>query len=312
MFNNKVIIVSVFSLIVVYAIFMLMDIQKTHSKTQKPSLLTSTLDIGTTTLYVKDITTMKKFYQEIVGLEQIKTEKDILVLGFERKGIISLIQKDTLPTAPQGSAGLYHNAIVYKSRGLLARTVDRILKQAPDSYSGTADHLVSEAFYFTDPEGNGLELYFDKDPSTWVWENDRIKMGSIYIDPVSYIKQYKDLQESSEKHMGHVHLKVGDIAQAKEFYVDTLGFDITSERNDALFISVDGYHHHFGMNTWESKGASKRPETLGLHSVEMKLASPEDLAKLKDRLSKKNIPLEEKNNTLQFSDPWGNILIMRN
>jgi catechol 2,3-dioxygenase len=164
---------------------------------------------------------------------------------------------------------------------------------------------VSEAFYFYDPEGNGIELYYDRDPKTWKWENGTIQMATLYIDPLEYIQRYIVLEEKDTKTaMGHIHLKVGDITVAKQFYVDVLGFEVTAELPSALFVSVDQYHHHIGMNTWESFGAEKRNESLGLASFEFILSEKQDVEKLKDRLQKHAIPFDQEGDTCTFRDPW--------
>lgn len=279
------------------------------TKTESTSLLSKILDMGVTELNVRDLELMEKFYTEYADLEMLQREEEKVLLGHNNRGVIALVKSNEQPSA-SGSAGLYHNAIVFSSRGQLARAVKKILEEVPQYYVGTADHLVSEAFYFNDPEGNGLELYFDKDKSVWEWQDGKIKMDSIYIDPIAYIQKYAQDYESTEKHMGHVHLKVGDIQQAKKFYVDILGFDITAEMSSALFVSVAGYHHHLGMNIWESAGAGRRSPSLGLRSFELKLNSKHDIERLKQRLQDNNITFVEENNKIEVSDPWGNTIIL--
>lgn len=280
------------------------------TKTEPTSLLSKSLDMGVTELNVQDIELMEQFYTQYADLEVLEKTATKVVLGHTERPIIGLNQSEE-PKSAYGSAGLYHNAIVYASRGQLARTVKKMLEEVPQYYAGTADHLVSEAFYFTDPEGNGLELYFDKDKSTWEWQDGKIKMDSVYIDPIAYINKYATEYESTEKHMGHVHLKVGNIEEAKKFYVDVLGFDITTELGSALFVSVGGYHHHVGMNTWESAGAGKRSPSLGLKSFELVLDSQDDIASLKQRLEQHNISFKEVKGILSLFDPWNNEVLIR-
>ncbi|HRN69897.1 MAG TPA: VOC family protein [Candidatus Woesebacteria bacterium] len=275
------------------------------NKTDATTLLSKSLDMGATELNVKDMELMEQYYTEYVGLEILAKTGETVILGHKDRQII-ILNASQEPKSVLGSAGLYHNAIVYASRGQLARTVKKILNETPQYYLGTADHLVSEAFYFTDPEGNGLELYFDKDKSTWEWQEGKIKMDSIYIDPIAYIEKYSSEYESTDKHMGHVHLKVGNIENAKKFYVDILGFDITAEMDSALFVSVAGYHHHVGMNTWESKNAGKRVPSLGLKSITLILNSKADVALLKERLKRNTIIFDEDIHEILFLDPWNN------
>ena len=203
-------------------------------------------------------------------------------------------------------------AILFSDRSILAKTVFNVITKAEKTFSGLADHLVSEAFYFIDPEGNGVELYYDKPRSEWIWENGQVKMATLYLDPVSYIKTYSGIvAESNNVKMGHIHLKVGSIEQARRFYVDIMGFEITAELMGALFVSAGGYHHHLGLNTWESSGASKREEKLGLKNFEIILKDRVDLDSLKTRLSDSSSGFSENNDSITFPDPWNNRITVK-
>ncbi|RYF27332.1 MAG: hypothetical protein EOO17_06255 [Chloroflexi bacterium] len=163
-------------------------------------------------------------------------------------------------------------------------------KLVPQTFTGTGDHLVSEAFYFNDPEGNGLELYYDRPQTSWQWQDGQIKMDTLYIDPVHYINTHASEKSGAQRKLGHVHLKIGDIQSAEEFYVKMLGFDVTARVPGALFISVGGYHHHIGLNTWISKGAAKRTPTLGLSEVTITLDTSHDVNKLAVRIEAAGLP----------------------
>lgn len=273
----------------------------------QPSRLTAHLEMGPLTLNVGDLELQIAFYRDVVGLQELETARNEVLLGWEDRPVLRLVASD-LPAFPRESAGLYHSAIVFTSRAELAQAVQRVLQQRPDLYSGTADHIVSEAFYFSDPEGNGLELYYDKDPNGWVWNNGRVQMGSEYIDPQQYLAIYLDEGGDATRKMGHVHLQVGNIAQAKSFYVDVLGMSVTAEMPTALFVSDGKYHHHLGMNTWESNGAGKRDETLGLRSFEMWVEKEEDLGGLRERLEQSKVEFVEEDGVITVQDPWGNVV----
>ncbi|MFA9289357.1 MAG: VOC family protein [Weeksellaceae bacterium] len=273
---------------------------------------TQTLVIGNVSLYVKDLEMMKNFYHNVVNLDIISESKTEIVLGKGKHALLELHHDDLIPSSIQGEAGLYHFAIVFGSRGTLARTIQHILTHSPQHFSGSGDHLVSEAFYFTDPEGNGIELYFDRDRALWQRENGQIKMATLYIDPVEYLRKYIVLEEpETEVKMGHVHLKVGDIDTAKRFYVDTLGFEIMAEMPSALFISVDGYHHHIGLNTWESNGAKERTLSHGLKRFEMVLSNTEDLENIKTKLTTENIRFKEVEKGIVLHDPWKHEILIK-
>ena len=94
--------------------------------------------------------------------------------------------------------------------------------------------------------------------------------------------------------IGHVHLKVADIDRALGFYRDVLGFEVQQRMGDqAAFISAGGYHHHIGLNTWESKGASPPPRgTTGLYHVAIRYPTRAALGDALRRLVDAGIPLE--------------------
>lgn len=272
--------------------------------------LSDNLLVGTTELNVKDIAEMTYFYQELVGLEILQKADNSVTLGYENTAIIRLISAPDLPHPSNSSAGLYHNAILFASRTELAQTLNKILTTRPEFFAGSSDHLVSEAFYFSDPENNGLELYFDKNSDTWQWQDGKIVMGSKYIDPYNYIAEYSNLSASPSKRMGHVHLKVGDIAKAKKFYVDILGLVVTAETPGALFVSDGKYHHSLGLNVWESAGASQRTNSTGLQSFSLIVETQQNIQALHKRLQKAGITFSHENGVTSFLDPWANKVIV--
>jgi catechol 2,3-dioxygenase len=94
--------------------------------------------------------------------------------------------------------------------------------------------------------------------------------------------------------IGHVHLKVSDIDRSLAFYEGVLGFDVVVRLGDeAAFVSAGGYHHHIGLNTWESKGAgSPPPHTTGLYHTAIRFPDRKSLAQAVKRLLDAGIPLE--------------------
>lgn len=281
--------------------------QTAHS--QPESKLTSHLEMGVVELLVNDLERQRYFYEKLVGLSVLTESSNSAVLGYENRPIIKLSEDKNVSFPATHSAGLYHSATVFENRTALAQALLRILTDSPQLYSGSADHLVSEAFYFNDPEGNGVELYFDKDPSTWQWKNGQVEMDSIYIDIKDYILKHGQKSASLAKKMGHVHLKVGSINEAKNFYSEVLGFRITAEMPTALFVSDGQYHHHLGMNIWESNGVGARQPSLGLSSFVLVLDKQSDLLNLEKRLSQFQVNFDKKNNQLIVFDPWLNQLI---
>lgn len=267
------------------------------------------LRIQSSKLYVNDMDSMANFYTNGVGLDIIENKDKGVKLGKNNTVLLELEENKDMPPSPRGSAGLYHNAFLFTDSSSLAQQLKKILTIYPMYFQGSSNHIVSRAFYFSDPEGNGVEMYWDVPEKEWEWINDQIKMGNIYIDPVQFINDnLSDIQNESLV-LGHIHLKVGTISEAKYFYVDLLGFAITSQMDSALFISSGGYHHHIGLNTWESLGTGKRNTSRGLESFTIN-ARPHEYKKIKERLSNSKYLFKEANNTLTLQDPWNTHIII--
>jgi catechol 2,3-dioxygenase len=273
--------------------------------------LSDSLLISPSQLYVGDLAKTSQFYRQQVGLEVLESSARGILLGHDQTGIIQLIEKPKLRHADPNSAGLFHNAILFSSRGELSRAAGRLITSMPQLFSGTGDHLVSEAFYFNDPESNGVELYFDRPEDTWQWKNGQVVMDTLYIDPANYINAHASEVTTAGKKLGHVHLRIGSIEQAHHFYVSLLGFSVTANISSALFVSIAGYHHHIGLNTWFSQGAGKRTPTLGLSDVTITLTSSQDINNLATRLENNTYPFRHFHGQVHVDDPWGNSLVFK-
>ncbi|WP_395246042.1 VOC family protein [Agromyces sp. MMS24-K17] len=277
--------------------------------------------MGAVTLRVGDLDGMIRYYRDGVTLELLRHDGPVAVLGRGSTPIVILQHAPELRHASPRAAGLYHAAILFDSRAALATAILSVAQRHPGTFTGSADHLVSEAFYFTDPEGNGVELYFDRDRSAWSWVHGQVEMGSIFLDPNGYLREH--LTEAGadaasagtglgDAVVGHVHLSVGDIPSAREFYVNRLGFETTATFGpQALFVSAGGYHHHMAMNTWESAGAGRRQLALGLGKVEIVVPSADDLGELGERMRHFEVATRDDGRTLAFDDPWANLVEVR-
>ena len=285
--------------------------QKSTSPLKANNKIPTSLTVGTVELNVKNLVIMKEFYQSVLRLKILYESKKKISFGSDNSSLVVLHDTSDLPESNPSHAGLYHFAILFSSQSDLASTILHVLKSRPELFSGSADHLVSEAFYFSDPEGNGIELYYDRDHSQWQWEEGQVKMATLYLDPVAYIEEHTVKKESGKITMGHIHLRVGDVKKAEQFYVEILGFDITAKLPGALFISVGGYHHHIGLNSWESQGAQKRLDSLGLKSIEFFFPHQKDLLIIKERLRRSKIEFREQDNFLILHDPWNNELLLK-
>jgi catechol 2,3-dioxygenase len=268
--------------------------------------------MGAVTLLVGDLDGMTTFYRDVVTLQMLAAEGDTVTLGRAGRPIVVLEHAPALRHAPQGSAGLFHTAILFESQTALAAAVYSVAHTAPHTFTGSADHLVSKAFYFTDPEGNGVELYWDRARTEWSWIHGQIEMGTVYLDPNEFLQQHVTPELVDDPRLGgttvgHVHLSVGDVATAKEFYVDRLGFETTTAvGNSALFVSAGGYHHHMAMNVWESKGAGRRPLALGLGLVEIAVPTSDEIGQVGERLAHYGLQTRDDGRSLMVSDPWDN------
>ncbi|MEF3404710.1 VOC family protein [Agromyces sp. CCNWLW203] len=277
--------------------------------------------MGAVTLRVGDLDAMIRYYRDAVTLELLSHDGPVAVLGRGTTPIVILEHAPELRHASPRDAGLFHTAILFDTREALATAIYSVASKHPGTFTGSADHLVSEAFYFTDPEGNGIELYFDRDRSKWSWTHGTIEMATLYLDPNEYLREHlteggADAAASGlglgDAVVGHVHLSVGDVASAREFYVERLGFETTAEMGDqALFVSAGDYHHHMAMNTWNSRGAGRRGLALGLGKVEIVVPSADDLGGLGERMAHYRVETRDDGLTLAFDDPWANLVVVR-
>ncbi|WP_374010975.1 VOC family protein [Leifsonia sp. LS-T14] len=275
--------------------------------------------MGAVTLRVADLDAMTAYYRDAVTLSVLAAEGGRVILGRGATPAVILEHAPELRHASPGEAGLFHTAILFDSQEALAAAVYSVARRAPGTFTGSADHLVSTAFYFTDPEGNGVELYWDRDRSQWSWTHGQVEMATLYLDPNGFLTEHltergaalaedaDGLVPFGDAGVGHVHLSVGDVASARAFYVDRLGFETTAELGgSALFVSAGGYHHHMAMNTWNSRGAGRRQLALGLGQVEIRVPSADDVGELSERMRHYGIAARDDGRSVEFDDPWAN------
>lgn len=299
-------------------------------------LLAPETSMQAVTLHVEDLDLMTRYYRDALLLHELQAPEELgltpaelaetAVLGRGGRPLVILRRRPGLPRPARGEAGLFHTAVLFDDAPALAAALAAVATTAPSTFTGSADHLVSEAFYFSDPEGNGVELYHDRPRDVWAWDGDRIRMDSLYLDPNAFLAQHltsdaRDLVRTAPEDrprtaqgavVGHVHLQVGDVPSAREFYVGALGFEETAAMPSALFVSAGGYHHHMAMNTWNSRGAGPRAATtLGLATVGIEVPTTGDVAALRDRLTRVGVATADDGATLRFDDPWNNHLEVR-
>ncbi|MEN9956197.1 MAG: hypothetical protein RLY34_1004 [Actinomycetota bacterium] len=270
--------------------------------------LPANLAMGAVTLRVENLDRMIAYYRDAVGLEMISELTGSAILGRDKKPALILEHAPDMKHASDNQAGLFHTAFLFDTKAQLAWAVASVASKHPGSFTGSADHLVSEAFYFNDPENNGVELYWDRERSNWSWQHGQIEMGTFGLDPNAFLREnLPDQVAVSASNIGHVHLSVGSIDQAQDFYVKKLGFDVTLNwGGTALFVSAGGYHHHMAMNIWKSRGAGLRQPTLGLRDVSILLPNAQSLGAVQERLVSSNVAIRDDGQIIRLDDPWGN------
>jgi catechol 2,3-dioxygenase len=279
---------------------------------QSPPSSTTAPVVGPVALRVADLGRAVGFYGDALGLALNREDGAAAALGAGGRDLILLEERPGAPR-PRRSTGLYHLAILLPSRRDLARAL-RHLAESRVPFQGFADHRVSEAIYLADPEGNGIEVYRDRPREEWIYDGGRLRMATDPLDVDGLMGELAGTGEPEPwtglpagTRMGHVHLRVSDLAAAEAFYRDLLGLDVTTRYgNGASFLSKEGYHHHLGLNTWESAGAPPPPEgALGLKSFRLHLPAAE-LRRIRAGMEERGIAGEETGDGMLLRDPAGN------
>jgi len=275
------------------------------------------MEPGAVRLRVASLDRQREFYERAIGLGTLDVSEGFARLGADGTAIVELDENPEAEHRPPGTTGLFHLAILVPDRAELAAALARV-SHAGWRLSGASDHLVSEALYLTDPEGNGIEIYRDRPRSEWQYEAGRVQMSTLPLDLDSLLTELRDAAGDGDgiaaaTRIGHVHLNVADLADSEAFYSGLLGFDVTVRGYPgALFLSTGGYHHHIGVNTWAGPGApSPPPESRGLEWFELVVEDPRQLAELEGRLEDAGVALEREAEGLRTSDPSGNCLLIR-
>jgi catechol 2,3-dioxygenase len=266
--------------------------------------------VGMVTLRVRNLDLVTDYYRDVIGLTVMARSVMGALLGAGGVRLLNLQRRESAPREARNAAGLYHTAFLMPTRKDLARwLVHAAANKVP--LSGFADHLVSESVYLDDPEGNGIEVYADRAPDTWKWENGSVAMATDQLDFDSLLaltdtRTTKYAKAPDDLRIGHMHLRVGDLAQADRFYGGTIGLDPTRKRSGAAFLSSGRYHHHLGINVWQSAGAGPRDSTaMGLAWFSLEVASDEILQAQTLRLQQAGAPATAIENGIETSDPWG-------
>ncbi|GEO13712.1 glyoxalase [Microvirga aerophila] len=262
--------------------------------------------IGTVALTVRDLDAVSRFYQQVIGLTPVESRPGLARLGVGETVLLELRHDPAAPVASPRAARLFHTAFLVPSRTGLAQWLLHAAELGVP-LQGASDHLVSEAIYLADPEGNGIEVYWDRPSETWTWRDGMVEMATLALDldglaATARTRDWSGLPSGSC--IGHVHLQVGALEPAEGFYAGLLGLEVVCRYPGATFLGSGGYHHHIGTNIWNSSGAPVRTgPTTGLADVEI-VTDAGTLDTVRSRLSPEQ-STELGQTRLPLRDPWG-------
>jgi catechol 2,3-dioxygenase len=269
--------------------------------------------IGAVSLNVASLARLLPFYQDTIGLKIHRQEGKTVALGTGGEDLLILHENPEAPRV-RGVTGLYHFAILLPSREALALQLKHFA-ETRTQLQGLSDHLVSEAIYLADPEGNGIEIYRDRPRSEWYDANGKFQMGTVAMDVDGVFSALEDPDKAEwrpmpvDTVMGHIHLHVHDVKAAEAFYGKLLNMDVLINMGSATFMSYEGYHHHLGANIWA--GRIVRPENIqGLKSYEIRVPEAIAVDSLLGKLDAAGVNVQEEGNSYRFFDTSMNQVIL--
>lgn len=281
--------------------------------------LSPTMSLGPVRLTVADLPGARAFYERVVGLRALgdggDTAAGVVRLGAAEGGpaIVELVGRADAPVRARHSSGLFHLALLVPDRASLAQALGRVVAGGW-RIDGASDHLVSEALYLSDPEGNGIEIYRDRPREAWKRdERGELRMATLPLDLERLVAELgpvtgePDPGVPAATTLGHVHLQVADLAAAEAFYAGALGFEMmVRSYPGALFVAAGGYHHHLGLNTWASAGGPPRdPAARGLRDFTVVLADPDERQRVAERVEAAGFSVRDDAGDAVATDPFG-------
>lgn len=253
-------------------------------------------------ILVQDLEMMTGFYETIIGLEVINKNENSVSLGIDNN-VLLILTENKHAVLNNKHTGLYHMAFLLPEMSDLGKVIKHIVMDNEYPLQGASNHLVSNAIYLEDPEGNGIEIYADIDSSDWEFTNGEIEMATLPMD-VNYVMEIRDTSDfinlPANTKLGHVHFTINNINEANKYFHDVLGFDLLLNFNEqALFLSSNNYHHHIGANIWEGRNIKNRNQyDTGLISYHLNIKDKDSFVK---RLEENNITVNDNS----FIDPYG-------
>lgn len=268
--------------------------------------------LGRVRLQIADMQRSLTFYTEILGLRLLAREgrrASMAAHGEDRLLVELEERRGATPVPRRGRLGLYHFAFLLPDRAALGRFVAHLSELG--IHAGAGDHLVSEAFYLIDPDGLGIEVYADRPRDEWRRRGRELIMATNPVDVGAVARAAGGVPWSGMPAgtvIGHVHLHVGDLRRASDFYSEALGFDrMVWSYPGALFLGAGGYHHHLGTNTWAGAGAQAAGvDEARLLEWTIELPDQDDVAAVGRSLSGAGFSVEDgPDGELVAADPWG-------
>ncbi|MFG1427780.1 VOC family protein [Roseixanthobacter glucoisosaccharinicivorans] len=283
-----------------------MPVSAALSPTAPPhASLSGALRLGAVHLRTRAPDRLAAFYEQVVGLARLPSQAGGIALGAGDTALIVLEDAPDAIAPPPRAPGLFHTAIRVPDRASLAVRMNVL--RAHGVPFGASDHLVSEALYFDDPDGNGIEIYRDRPKAEWFGPDGKLQMATLRLDLNGLAGESSGLGPApTGTDVGHVHLKVSDLAAAHRFWVELAGFEVMARYPGALFVSAGKYHHHLGLNVWHSQGAAPPPaHASGLAGFEIALPAA-DIAAIRQRFAATGTALPEADGAVLLEDPAGN------
>jgi catechol 2,3-dioxygenase len=271
--------------------------------------------VGAVHLTVSDLGRSLDYYRGAVGLAVLEEGPGRASLGADGRELLVLVEERGARAAASYT-GLYHFALLVPERVELAAWLAHAARDRVPLV-GLSDHFVSEALYLSDPDGHGIEIYWDRPREIWAdkvgttlttMPLDVDDLLAVLDDPAT--EPFDGLPAGTV--MGHVHLKVSGIPETIDFYRDVLGFGLMAQLGEqAAFLSAGGYHHHVGANTWESAGASPAPSgTAALRHATIVLPDDDARADVVAEVEAAGRPVEDHGGDPLVRDPSGNALVL--
>ena len=270
-------------------------------------VLPADLRLGAVHIVVTDLDRSVAFYERSIGLRLHGRDGDVARLGAGGEDLLVLHERPDAKRAGR-HAGLYHFALLYPTRRELGRAVRR-LAETETPIQGASDHGISEAIYLPDPDGNGIELAADRGREHWGDLRDPTTIGPRPLDLQDLVAPVagEELPEHADRDLvvGHLHMHVGNVADALAFYRDLAGFEVMTDFGSAAFVAAGDYHHHLGLNVWKGEGVQPNPpDAVGLEQWTV-IVDEGAIAALRQRFEAAGVEVADDGDGFRVADPWG-------